>query len=100
MLKQLVIILHFFVAAFIVLPKSYFHDCHYEHESVVEKQKSNFSEACHICDIFFFQVFDQIDFDYSFHVFRSFEKHTFFEAVLTAGEIFKDIKSRGPPFTA
>ncbi len=98
MLKKGIVILYLLVIAFAVMPKSYFHDCHYQHETAVEKQHLSFEKVCQVCDLFFLQLFDITDFGFSFSTFLNIEIPTFTEVTLLVTNTFKTTQSRGPPF--
>ena len=97
MLKKGIVIFYLFVIAFAVMPKTYFHDCHYQHEAAVEKQHSSFEKVCQVCDLFFLQLFDITDFGFSLTTFSNVEIPIFAEVTLYVANTFKITQSRGPP---
>jgi hypothetical protein len=98
--KQIIILIHVLLLAFAVIPKSYLHDCHQQHEIAIEKQKVHFSDSCHICDNFFAQTYDFKPFYFVFSTFKIVEINLFKEPKITFQNSCVLPTSRGPPSLA
>lgn len=97
MIKKWLVIFYLCVIAFAVLPKTYFHDCHYQHETSVEKQHSNFEKVCQVCDLYFLQIFDITDVGFIFTTYLTTEIPTFLDVTLFVTSTIQSVQSRGPP---
>lgn len=97
MFKKLIVIFYLFVIAFAVMPKTYFHDCHYQHESAVEKQHTSLEKVCQVCQLYFLQLYHLTDIGTQFITFLEVETPVFAEVKLAVTSTIVSSQTRGPP---
>lgn len=84
------------VAVFTLLPKSYFHTCHFHHNETGD-HVSSIDEQCDICTAYFSEVYTSSSFEFLLQIFE--EQFDAFYSNAISKTLFYSLSpnSRGPP---